>query len=80
MSYNCCLGSNNRSSLSLTPSSVPLKLLSRPMDRSKVVAIVTGAISLLLAIAYLVLVQFLDFRGEMLPAPQDLSTLMGWYD
>ena len=34
------------------------------MDRSKLVAIVTGAISLLLAIAYLVLVQFLDFRGE----------------
>lgn len=39
------------------------------MDRSKVVAIVTGAISLLLAIAYLILVQLLDFRGEMIPAP-----------
>lgn len=49
------------------------------MDRSKVVAIVTGAISLLLAIAYLVLVQFLDFRGEMLPAPEDLSGLLSWY-
>lgn len=39
------------------------------MERSKFVAIVTGAISLLLAIAYLILVQLLDFRGEMIPAP-----------
>ncbi|MGF1537520.1 MAG: hypothetical protein ACFB4J_13700 [Elainellaceae cyanobacterium] len=39
------------------------------MDRSKIVAIITGAIALLLSIAYLLLVQFLDFRGEMLPAP-----------
>jgi hypothetical protein len=39
------------------------------MERSKLVAIVTGAISLALAIAYLMLVQLLDFRGEMLPAP-----------
>jgi len=39
------------------------------MDRSKIIAIITGAISLLLAIAYLLLVQLLDFRGEMLPAP-----------
>jgi hypothetical protein len=39
------------------------------MDRSKIVAIITGAISILLAIAYLVLVQLLDLRGEMKPAP-----------
>ncbi|MGF1513069.1 MAG: hypothetical protein ACFB5Z_05160 [Elainellaceae cyanobacterium] len=39
------------------------------MDRSKIVAVITGAIALLLSIAYLLLVQFLDFRGEMLPAP-----------
>jgi len=39
------------------------------MDRPKIVAIVTGLISLLLAIGYLVLVQLLDFRGEMVPAP-----------
>ena len=39
------------------------------VDRSKVVAIVTGALSVLLAIAYLLLVQILDFRGEMVPAP-----------
>jgi hypothetical protein len=39
------------------------------MNRSKIVAIITGAISLLLAIAYLILVQLLDYRGEMVPAP-----------
>lgn len=44
------------------------------MTRSKIVAIFTGAISLILAIAYLLLVQILDFRGEMIPAPQDLSS------
>lgn len=40
------------------------------MNRSKIVAIITGAISIALAIAYLLIVQILDFRGEMLPAPQ----------
>ncbi|KAM3102997.1 hypothetical protein ACKFKF_02485 [Phormidesmis sp. 146-12] len=40
-----------------------------PMDRSKFVAYLTGAIALFLGIGYLVLVQLLDFRGEMLPAP-----------
>ncbi len=39
------------------------------MDRSKIIAIITGAISLVLAVAYLLLVQLLDFRGEMVPAP-----------
>ncbi|BAU64543.1 hypothetical protein STA3757_19150 [Stanieria sp. NIES-3757] len=39
------------------------------MDRGKIVAIITGAISILIAIAYLVVVQLLDFRGEMIPAP-----------
>ena len=39
------------------------------MDRGKILAIVTGAISILIAIAYLVVVQLLDFRGEMVPAP-----------
>lgn len=42
------------------------------MERSKIVAILTGAISVILAIAYLLIVQLLDFRGEMLPAPQSL--------
>ncbi|MBD2101553.1 hypothetical protein [Leptolyngbya sp. FACHB-261] len=39
------------------------------MDRPKWVAVVTGAIALTLGIGYLLLVQFLDFRGEFLPAP-----------
>jgi len=39
------------------------------MDRGKIVAIITGVISILLAVAYLVVVQILDFRGEMKPAP-----------
>lgn len=43
------------------------------MNRSKIVAVITGAIALILGIAYLVLVQLLDFRGEMMPAPVDLS-------
>ena len=36
---------------------------------SKVVAIVMGALSILLAVGYLLLVQILDFRGEVIPAP-----------
>lgn len=39
------------------------------MDRGKIIAIITGAISIILAVAYLLLVQLLDFRGEMKPAP-----------
>ena len=39
------------------------------MDRSKIVAIITGVLSILLALAYLLIVQVLDFRGEMVPAP-----------
>lgn len=42
------------------------------MQGSKIVAIIAGAISIILAIAYLLIVQLLDFRGEMLPAPQSL--------
>jgi hypothetical protein len=39
------------------------------MDRGKLIAILTGAISIFIALAYLVIVQLLDFRGEMIPAP-----------
>ena len=39
------------------------------MERSKLIAYITGAISIILAVAYLLIVSFLDFRGEMLPAP-----------
>ncbi|MCC5599989.1 hypothetical protein [Nostoc favosum] len=38
------------------------------MNRSKIIAILTGAISVILAIAYLILVQLLDYR-DMKPAP-----------
>jgi len=48
------------------------------MNRPKIVAIITGAISILLAIAYLILVQLLDFRGEMLPAPQDWFSVVSY--
>lgn len=47
------------------------------MDRSKLIAIITGAVSLLLAVGYLLLVQILDFRGEMIPAP--VSILGHWF-
>lgn len=43
------------------------------MDRSKFVAVLTGAIAILISIAYLLIVQLLDLRGEMIPAPVDLS-------
>ncbi len=39
------------------------------MEKGKIVAIITGAISIFLAVTYLIIVQLLDFRGEMLPAP-----------
>ena len=55
------------------------------MDRGKIVAIITGVISILLAVAYLVIVQILDFRGEMKPAPitqmqtpAAIATFDGW--
>jgi hypothetical protein len=38
------------------------------MNGSKIVAIITGAISIILAIAYLIVVQILDYR-DMKPAP-----------
>ncbi len=41
------------------------------MERRKLIAIVTGAISVVIALAYLGLVFLLDSRGEMLPAPVD---------
>jgi hypothetical protein len=46
------------------------------IDRSKFVAILTGAIALSLGIAYLVIVQLLDFRGDMVPAPMVLPFLL----
>jgi hypothetical protein len=42
------------------------------IDRSKVIAIITGIFSLLLGALYLILVQLLDLRGEMVPAPVEM--------
>lgn len=47
------------------------------MDKGKIVAVITGAISVLIAIAYLILVQLIDFRGEMIPAPIDQLSMIG---
>jgi hypothetical protein len=41
------------------------------MERSKLIAYITGIISVILAVGYLILVSLLDFRGEMIPAPMD---------
>jgi len=44
------------------------------MERQKITAIVTGAISLALGILYLIMVQILDSR-EMIPAPVGMVLL-----
>ncbi len=47
------------------------------MDRKKIIALITGAISVALAIGYLILVQLLDSRGNMIPAPMtDISLFL----
>ncbi len=46
------------------------------MERGKIVAIITGVISILIAIAYLVIVQLIDFRGEMVPAPVNQLSML----
>jgi hypothetical protein len=47
------------------------------MDRKKIVAVITGVISVLLGVVYLILVQLLDSRGEMIPAPiTDISLII----
>ncbi|MEM9136813.1 MAG: hypothetical protein AAGB01_05645 [Cyanobacteria bacterium P01_F01_bin.42] len=48
-------------------------------NKSKIIPILTGAVSLLLGIAYLLLVEFIDSRGEMLPAPP-LSIISSLFD
>jgi hypothetical protein len=49
----------------------------KKFDKSQWVAILTGVIAVLLGVGYLVLVQLLDWRGEMVPAPVDLLGLLG---
>ena len=45
--------------------------MSTPPTRGRWVAIVTGAISILIAAAYLVLITVLDARGPLLPPPPE---------
>ncbi len=47
------------------------------MQRSQWISVLTGVITVVLGVGYLILVQILDWRGgEMLPAPVDLSLLL----
>ncbi len=47
------------------------------MERKKLVAVVTGIVSVLLGVVYLILVELLDSRGVMIPAPMtDVSLLI----
>ena len=41
------------------------------------VAIITGAFSILIAVAYLVLITILDSRGPMLPPPPEALGVVG---
>ena len=45
--------------------------MSDPSRRGRWVAIVTGAISIAIAVAYLVLITVLDARGPLLPPPPE---------
>lgn len=45
--------------------------MSAPEQRGRWVAIVTGAISVAIAVAYLLLISVLDARGPLLPPPPE---------
>tara|TARA_Y100001968_G_C18945362_1_gene520710 strand:- start:69 stop:272 length:204 start_codon:yes stop_codon:yes gene_type:complete len=45
--------------------------------KRKILAIVTGGISVLIGILYLVLITFLDARGPMLPPPPEAFGAVG---
>jgi len=45
--------------------------MSGPEPRGRWVAIITGAISVAIAVAYLVLIAVLDSRGPLLPPPPE---------
>jgi hypothetical protein len=49
--------------------------MSTPPTRGRWVAIVTGAISIAIAAAYLVLITVLDARGPLLPPPPEAMGL-----
>jgi hypothetical protein len=45
------------------------------MQRSQWVAVLTGIFAVGLGVGYLILVQILDWRGEMVPAPISMMLL-----
>jgi hypothetical protein len=45
--------------------------MSEPPQRGRWVAIITGAISIAIAVAYLALITVLDSRGPLLPPPPE---------
>ena len=49
--------------------------MTAPQTRGRWVAIITGAISILIAVAYLVLITVLDSRGPLLPPPPEAMGL-----
>ncbi|QCH14085.1 hypothetical protein CB0101_03330 [Synechococcus sp. CB0101] len=49
--------------------------MTAPQTRGRWVAIITGAISILIAAAYLVLITVLDSRGPLLPPPPEAMGL-----
>jgi hypothetical protein len=53
--------------------------MNEPSQRGRWVAIVTGAISIAIAVAYLALITVLDARGPLLPPPPEalLSSVVG---
>jgi hypothetical protein len=62
------MGVGEKTTLTLAFKNLITYFRENTMERSKLVAIITGAISVLLAIAYLIIVQILDYR-DMQPAP-----------
>ena len=51
--------------------------MTEPSRRGRWVAIVTGAISIAIAVAYLALITVLDARGPLLPPPPEALGLAG---
>ncbi len=56
--------------------------MSNPKKSGRIVAIVTGTISILIGIFYLLLITILDSRGPMLPPPPEalVSTAVSFVD
>ncbi len=51
--------------------------MTQPSSRGRWVAVITGAISIVIAVAYLALITVLDARGPLLPPPPEALGLAG---